>query len=151
MLLEPHHNNLSFLCDTNSSNTNYIPNGISVALCNDLKFAALEAANKSHAPYSKCPSGVALMDCEGKVYKGSYMESAAYNPSLGPVQAALVAYVAGGSGGGYERIVGAVLVEKEDAVVRQEYTARLLLQVISPKCEFKVFHCGSSSGFNNGC
>ncbi|KAJ0029882.1 hypothetical protein Pint_13374 [Pistacia integerrima] len=97
-----------------------------------LKFAALEAANKSHAPYSKCPSGVAIMDSEGKVYKGSYMESAAYNPSLGPVQAALVAYVASGNGGGYERIVDAVLVEKEGAVVRQEHTARLLLQVQFP-------------------
>lgn len=82
------------------------------------------------------------MDGEGKVYKGSYTESAAYNPSLGPVQAALVAYVAGGDGGGYERIVAAVLVEKDGAVVKQEDTARLLLQAISPKCELTVFHCG---------
>lgn len=111
-----------------------------------LKYAALEAANNSHAPYSKCPSGVAIMDCEGNIYKGSYLESAAYNPSLGPVQAALVAYLAaggsGGGGGGYERIVAAALAEKEGAVVRQEHAARLLLQVISPKCEFNVFHCG---------
>lgn len=71
------------------------------------------------------------------------MESAAYNPSLGPLQAALVDFVAngGGGGGGFERIVGAVLVEKKDAVVRQEDTARMLLQTIAPKCDFKVFHC----------
>nr|DAD33074.1 TPA_asm: hypothetical protein HUJ06_011925 [Nelumbo nucifera] len=48
-----------------------------------LKYAALEAANKSHALYSGCPSRVALMDTEGKVYKGSYVELVAYNPSLG--------------------------------------------------------------------
>ncbi|KAJ8766919.1 hypothetical protein K2173_011737 [Erythroxylum novogranatense] len=131
LVLEPHHNNLSLLSDGN------VPNGVMF----DLKFEALEAANRSHAPYSKCPSGVALVDCEGKVYRGSYVESAAYNPSLGPVQAALVSYIVDG-GGGYERIVGAVLVEKEEAVVRQEFNARLILQVISPKCELKVFHCG---------
>lgn len=141
LALEPHRNHLSFLSDSNSK----IPNGISSPGRDDLKYEALEAANKSHAPYSNCPSGVALMDCEGKVYRGSYMESAAYNPSLGPVQAAIVAYVVGGGGGGYEKIVAAVLVEKEGAVVRQECTAKLLLEVISPKCELKVFHCSSKS------
>lgn len=109
----------------------------------ELKNAALEAANKSHAPYSGCPSGVALLDSEGKIYKGSYMESAAYNPSLGPLQAALVAYIAAG-GGGYEKIVAAVLVEKEGALVRQEHTARLLLQTISPLSAFRVLHCVSA-------
>lgn len=107
----------------------------------ELKRTALAAANRSYAPYSLCPSGVALVDCDGKVYRGWYMESAAYNPSLGPVQAALVDYIANGGGGRYERIVGAVLVEKEDAVVRQEHTARLLIQMISPKCDFSVYHC----------
>lgn len=141
LALEPHHNHLSLLSDFNSN----IPNGITSRVCDDLKYEALEAANKSHAPYSDCPSGVALMDCEGKVYKGSYMESAAHNPSLGPVQAALVAYVVGGGGGGYEKIVAAVLVEKEGAMVRQGYSARLLLQMISPKCEFKAIHCGLKS------
>ncbi|KAL3627031.1 hypothetical protein CASFOL_028394 [Castilleja foliolosa] len=109
---------------------------------NLLRESALEAANKAHAPYSGCPSGVALMDCEGNVYKGSYVESAAYNPSLGPAQAALVAYVAGG-GGGYDRIVGAALVEKEGSKVRQEDTVRLLLRAISPKCVFRAFYCDS--------
>ncbi|GMI92698.1 cytidine deaminase 1 [Hibiscus trionum] len=132
LLLESHRNGLSF----RSNLCNGKING-----GDDLKHAALEAANMSHAPYSGCPSGVALLDVEGKIYKGSYMESAAYNPSLPPAQAALVAYVASCGGGGYERIVAAVLVEKEDAVIKQEHTSRLLLQCISPKCEFEVFHC----------
>ncbi|CAH9066159.1 unnamed protein product [Cuscuta europaea] len=109
-----------------------------------LETAALEAANESHAPYTQCPSGTALMDCEGKVYRGSYTESAAYNPSLGPIQAALVAFVAGG-GGGYERIVAAVLVEKRDAQIKQEDSAKLMLKVVSPKCEFKVVHVSSDA------
>lgn len=132
LLLETRHHGLSF--------TGHHQNICNAQIADSLKLAALGAANKSHAPYSKCPSGVALMDSDGKVYKGSYKESAAYNPSLGPLQAALVAYIAAG-GSGYERIVAAVLVEKEDAVVKQEPTARLLLEAISPKCEFKVFHC----------
>ncbi|KAH0655659.1 hypothetical protein KY285_030541 [Solanum tuberosum] len=112
-----------------------------------LRIAALEGANDSHAPYSGCPSGVAIMDYEGKIYRGSYVESAAYNPSLGPVQAALVDFVAEG-GGGYERIVAAALVEKEGAKVRQEDTARIFLKLVSPKCDLKVFHCCVAE---NGC
>ncbi|KAL2480218.1 Cytidine deaminase 1 [Abeliophyllum distichum] len=170
LLLEPHNNGLSLLpknavnvegnssnlcngnCELSPGNDNYgkLSNGNCENAKKDevlLRKAALEASNNAHAPYSGCPSGVALMDSEGKVYRGSYVESAAYNPSLGPVQAALVAYVAGG-GGGYESIVAAVLVEKEGAKVRQDGTARLILKTISPKCEFRVFYCRS---VENGC
>ncbi|KFK29517.1 hypothetical protein AALP_AA7G144500 [Arabis alpina] len=133
LLLEPHDNNLTL------SNPGEMRNGHIDS--SDMKRTALSAANRSYSPYSQCPSGVAMVDCEGKVYRGWYMESAAYNPSMGPVQAALVDFVANGGGGGFERIVGAVLVEKKDAVVRQEHTARMLLQVVAPNCNFKVFHC----------
>ncbi|KAH6818299.1 cytidine deaminase 1 [Perilla frutescens var. frutescens] len=158
LLLEQHDNRLDLLhqddsfTDINSvnlSNGNDSSGRLSNGNCGNheiseslLREAALEAANDAHAPYSGCPSGVALMDCEGNVYKGSYVESAAYNPSLGPVQAALVAYVARG-GGDYERIVAAALVENKSAKVRQEDTAGLLLKVISPKCEFRVYYCQS--------
>ncbi|XP_071925738.1 cytidine deaminase 1-like [Coffea arabica] len=74
LLLEPHSTGLSF--DTSRKQANF------EAL---LRIEALEAANKSHAPYSRCLFGVALMDPEGKVYRGSYIESAAYNLSLGLV------------------------------------------------------------------
>ncbi|KAK3436286.1 cytidine deaminase 1 [Eucalyptus grandis] len=146
LLLEPHHNGLTFLTRNPGHGTaacNGFCDGPEADDDDELAAAALEAANASHAPYSKCPSGVAIVDRDGKVYKGSYEESAAYNPSLGPVQAALVAYVAGGRGGGYEGIARAVLVEKEGAVVRQEHTARILLGLVSPKCELRVVHCGS--------
>lgn len=140
LILENHKNGLCLVQNKSLSN------GVGQD-CEKLKSLALEAANDSHAPYSHCPSGVALMDVNGKFYKGCYMESAAYNPSFGPVQAALVAFVASG-GGEYDEIVGAVVVEKENAVVRQEDTARLLLKMVSPNCDFWVFHCCSSV---NGC
>lgn len=41
---------------------------------------------------------MALIDSDGKVCSGSYMESAAYNPSLGSVQAALVVFLMNGGG-----------------------------------------------------
>ncbi|RYR66997.1 hypothetical protein Ahy_A03g013219 isoform B [Arachis hypogaea] len=134
-LLEPRNNGLKFTTRTRMDRDD-----------EKLKIAALEAANASHAPYSGSPSGVALVDCGGKVYKGSYMESAAFNPSLGPVQAAVVAFVAGG-GGGYDEIVGAVLVEKEGAPVRQEETARLLMRSISATCSFQALLCCSDSNY----
>ncbi|XP_010447832.1 PREDICTED: cytidine deaminase 1-like [Camelina sativa] len=132
-LLEPRYNNLTL-----SGPDSHVPYRYP-----DLKPAGLVAANRSYAPYSKCPSGVALVDRQGIVYKGWYMESVAYNPSLGPVQAALVDYMVRGGGGdrGFADIVRAVLVEKKDAEVRQEQTARMLLETIAPNCEFKVFHC----------
>ncbi|XP_071742376.1 cytidine deaminase 1-like [Rutidosis leptorrhynchoides] len=147
LILEKHDNKLCFDKDCNfitqNGNLSNLSNGYSeLVKKNDgnLEGLALEAACESHAPYSGCPSGVSLMDCHGNAYKGSYMESAAYNPSMMPVQAALVAYMVAG-GIGYERIVAAVLVEKEGGMVRQEDTARLMLKHISPKCELRVVHC----------
>ncbi|PIA64347.1 hypothetical protein AQUCO_00100077v1 [Aquilegia coerulea] len=145
LLLELHDNGL-VLSDCNNVGSDDIDttlsNGNGDCCEGKLKYSALEAANESHAPYSGCPSGVALMDSDGKVYKGSYMESAAYNPSFGPIQAALVAYIVRG-GGSYEKIVAGALVEKEEAMVRQEGTARLLLKSFSPQCDLSVFHCKS--------
>lgn len=155
------HDNRLILEDGMVTKTGNLCNGGAKFDQRSLVLAALEAANKSHAPYSGCPSGVALIDEEGKIYRGSYMESAAYNPSMGPAQAAIIAYMAAvtaddqggngngvgvgvGVGGGYERIVGAVLVEVEGAVVRQEETVRLFLKFVSPKCEFHVFNCKKS-------
>ena len=51
---------------------------------------ALRAAKKSHAPYSLAPCGAGLEMKDGHLIAGSYVESAAYNPSLGALQAALI-------------------------------------------------------------
>ncbi|KAG5399728.1 hypothetical protein IGI04_014335 [Brassica rapa subsp. trilocularis] len=56
--LEPHDNRLTVLGITNGH------------VDSDLKVTALSAANRSYAPYSHCPTGVALVDCEGRVYRG---------------------------------------------------------------------------------
>ena len=144
LILETQENFL--VLDTEMNQNGNLCNGFSALEERGLVDAALEAANRSHAPYSGCPSGVALIDDQGQIYKGSYMESAAHNPSVGPAQAAIIAFlVTGRGGGGYDKIVGAVLVEKQGALVKQEDTVRLFLSTVSPKCDFHVFHCKSSS------
>ncbi|KAG7585850.1 Cytidine and deoxycytidylate deaminase domain [Arabidopsis thaliana x Arabidopsis arenosa] len=110
--------------------------------CSHLECKALAAANNSFSPYTHSPSGVALADNDGIWYRGWYIESVASNPSLGPVQAALVDFVARSKGKGFNKIVRAVLVEKNDPNVSQERTAKMILDTIAaPNCDFKVFHC----------
>ncbi|CAH8274922.1 unnamed protein product [Arabidopsis lyrata] len=136
-LLEPSDNSIGFIDSSLQmdicSNSEH---------CNHLSCRALRAATKSYARFSKCPSGVALIDRRGTVYSGWFMESVAHNPSLGPVQAALVDFVVNGDGQEFKEIVEAVLVEKRGAVLSQEDTARMILEKIAdPDCVFRVLHC----------
>lgn len=108
-----------------------------------LRNAALDAANASYSPYTNSPSGLAFLTTGGDVYRGPYFESAAYNPSLPPLQTAIVAFVAEG-GGSFEEISKVVLVEKEGSPVRQAGFVRLALEQITPKASFHVFQAQSS-------
>lgn len=104
-----------------------------------LREAAEAAARASHAPYSECPSGFAVADGDGRIYAGGCLESAAYNPTLGPVQAAIIAMVAAG-GGPAGDVVAAALVEKERAAVAQETTARIFLGSVAPHASLHVYN-----------
>jgi len=84
-----------------------------VASRNDVPFleavkAALQQAIQSYAPYSHCPSGLAIATAGGAVYSGPYLESAAFNPSLGPLQAAVIDAVTDGIAY-YTEVSGAVV------------------------------------------
>jgi cytidine deaminase len=103
-----------------------------------LKEAAVAAARGSHAPYSECPSGFAVADGDGRIYAGGCLESAAYNPTLSPVQAAIIAMVAAG-GGPAGDVAAAALVEKEGAAVAQEAMARIFLDAVAPRASFHVY------------
>lgn len=83
--------------------------GLSIDVSGDqLALAALAAANRSHAPYSKSYAGVALRTTGGVLAAGSYGENAAFNPSLSPLQAALSNLNL--AGGRFDEIEDAVLV-----------------------------------------
>jgi hypothetical protein len=63
------------------------------------KFIARRACVQSYAPYSRCPAGVSLIAAGNRVYSGGYVESAAYNPSLPPLQTAIIDAVVDGMPG----------------------------------------------------
>jgi cytidine deaminase len=98
--------------------------------------AALEAARMSYAPYSKSPSGVALVTRSGRVFKGSYFENAAFNPSLPPLQTALLALIAGGEEFG--AITRAVLAEAEHSMITQSNSTETVLSAITPGVKLQV-------------
>ncbi|XBI18569.1 cytidine deaminase 1 [Aegilops tauschii subsp. strangulata] len=132
LVLEPHDNRLGDPVDA-------VANGFAAGdLEGRLKDAAEAAARAAHAPYSGCPSGFAVADGEGKVYAGGCLESAAYNPTLGPVQTAIIAMIAA-SGGSAGDVVAAALVEKDGAVAAQEATARVFLAAVAPQASFHVY------------
>ncbi|WP_426712894.1 cytidine deaminase [Cronobacter muytjensii] len=87
--------------------------------------AAIAAANRSHAPYSQSPSGLAIETRDGAVFTGSYAENAAFNPSLPPLQAAL--NLLSLNGYGWHDIQRAMLAERSDAtIVQRDATAATL-------------------------
>jgi cytidine deaminase len=58
--------------------------------------ALLGAGRRAHAPYSKCPAAVVLTLRDGGLIAGAAIESVAFNPTMGPLQAALIDLVAHG-------------------------------------------------------
>ncbi len=94
------------------------------ALCQ----AALHAANQSHAPYSGAFSGVALQMADDAIFVGRYAENAAFNPSLPPLQAALI--MLNLSGYDVLQIQRAVLAEAPDAALIQRQATSATLQAL---------------------
>ena len=92
--------------------------------------AALEAANASYAPYTSSYAGVALKARDGSIYTGSVAENAAFNPSMSPLEAAVVNLVIAG-GKTYADIADAVLVEAADASASQLAATRAVLGTIT--------------------
>ncbi|MEO5923167.1 MAG: cytidine deaminase [Bryobacteraceae bacterium] len=87
-----------------------------------LVLAALEAARRSYAPYTSSYSGVALLTSDGRTVTGSYIENAAFNPSLSPAHTALA-----GLGGSPASVKRVVLVEVEAAKISQESFVRAVV------------------------
>ena len=92
--------------------------------------AALEAAQVSYAPYSKSPSGIAIATKTGRMFKGSYIENAAFNPSLPPLQTALLQLVAAGEN--FAAITSVALCEVEGSTISQKSVSEATLKAVSP-------------------
>jgi len=97
---------------------------------------ALEAAQQSYAPYSNSQSGVAIKTHDGKIYSGSYLETVAFNPSLSPLQTALVSLLVDQKG--YQDISEVVLVEGLNPMISQASVTEQLLKSIAPNAQFNL-------------
>lgn len=94
------------------------------------------AGRRSYAPYSLCPGGVLLELPGDKYITGSAIESVAFNPTMGPLQAALIDLYAHG----YEAtdIVRAVLVTELGGKVDYSASTAELLGKIAPNARLTI-------------
>ncbi|MBA0166639.1 cytidine deaminase [Pectobacterium sp. CFBP8739] len=99
--------------------------GATLQNVNALVRQALDAANRSHAPYSKAISGIALETSSGNTYTGRYAENAAFNPSLPPLQAAL--NLMNLAGEDLCTVKHAVVVERRNAIVSHWAISQIML------------------------
>lgn len=102
----------------------------------ELAAAALQAANHAYAPFTKAYAGVALQTEDGRIYLGSYLENAAFNPSLAPLQAAFVYVVQ--SGASLSDVREAVLVEVKDSAMHHAALTEMTLKTLCPQAHFRV-------------
>ena len=105
-------------------------NGICIKEGSELAISACNAANRSHAPYSKNFSGVALKAHDGRVFEGMYAENAAFNPSLPPLQVALINMNM--SNYSLSEIAEAALVESAESKISQLARTQALLEALNP-------------------
>ena len=102
--------------------------------------AARYAAANAYAPYTHSPSGVAIRSRRGGVYRGSYIENAAFNPSLPPLQVALVAMAVANED--FSDIAEVVLAEAGNNSISQLSATKSVLAVIAPRAEFRLLPRG---------
>ena len=101
-----------------------------------LTAAALDAACRSYAPYSKSPAGIAIRTTKGRIFQGCYIENVAFNPSLSPLQTALVQLIAAGQA--YAEISAVTLVEIQGAKISQRAVTETVLAALAPQLKLEV-------------
>lgn len=96
----------------------------------------LARGRRSHSPYSKCPGAVLLHLKDGNVVAGIAIESVAFNPTIHPIQAAMVDLLAHGYN--YSDIVGASLGTVRGGAVDYTVSTRELLSRLAPEAPLLV-------------
>lgn len=94
------------------------------------------AGERAHTHYSKCPAAVVLTLSDGSEVSGSAIESVAFNPTMGPLQAALIDLIAHGRS--YGEIVSAKLGTVSGGAVDFAASTRELLARVAPGIELEV-------------
>jgi cytidine deaminase len=96
----------------------------------------LAAGRRSYSPYSKCPGAVVLTLGGGNKIAGSAVESVAYNPTMGPLQAALITLIAHGHEPSH--IASAVLGTVAGGAVDYAASTKELLGRVAPQASLDV-------------
>ncbi|BBM64844.1 cytidine deaminase [Vibrio alfacsensis] len=91
---------------------------------------AVDAMNISHAPYTNNLSGLALEMADGRVFQGAYAENAAFNPSLPPLQVALIQILLAGET--FDNIKAAALVENAQGKISHLADTQSTLEALNP-------------------
>jgi cytidine deaminase len=94
------------------------------------------AGERAHTPYSKCPGAVVLTLSDGCRVRGSAIESVAFNPTMGPLQAALIDLIAHGRS--YDEIVSAKLGTVCGGNVDYSMSVDELLGKVAPQATLEV-------------
>lgn len=97
---------------------------------NPIVVKALESMNRSHAPYTKNLSGVSLQLANGEIFTGAYAENAAFNPSLPPLQVAMIQVMLAGFE--FDQIESAALVENAEGNISHLAETQSTLEAINP-------------------
>ena len=77
----------------------------------------------------------------GRIYRGSYIENVAFNPSLSPLQTALAAMIAAGEP--YSAISAVTLVELERSKISQKTVTEAVMGAIAPGLKLEVISARS--------
>lgn len=103
--------------------------------------AALAQAKRSYTPYTNSQAGLSLGipaagDDPVLVVAGAALESAAYNPTLPPFQAAAIALRVAGGWDRLKDVAECVLVERRDAPTSHAAITRAAIETVAPKARF---------------
>jgi cytidine deaminase len=104
---------------------------------------ALAAANTSYSPYTSDYSGVCVVTTNGS-YSGAYAENAAYNPSMSPLEAAVVLLIM--SGDSYANITRAILVEAANNKISQKAATGDVLLSLTAEVALEYYQATQENG-----
>lgn len=96
----------------------------------DLASEAERAAQRAHAPYTSSFAGAVIRLKSGQLCRGSCVESVAFNPSVSPMQMALLSLW--WHGGQVQDIAGACLAEDPSSPITYKGSDAALLAAVAP-------------------
>lgn len=120
------------------SSRGYLPKlNLKTGFDDSLVLEALSAAEQAYAPYTHNLAGCTIQVSNQRIYTGSYVETAAFNPSLSPLHTAIIRMNMD-SLETDRTITRAILVEKP-TTISQRGVGKLLLDSVAPDIRLEYY------------